>query len=188
MKYVKHLRKDCGKRDHCSRRTSSRSSIRKKLAISHDRQAVGETLGEYALMGDHDDGHAKVLLNFTKQRKNGFARRAVKIAGRLVGKKDFGAIDESAGDGGALLLATGKFAGAMADAFFEPDALERFADARGAFGAVDLCEAQRQFDVFFEGHARKKIEGLKNHADGLAAVAGHFERRHFRKVLAVGHD
>ena len=32
----------------------------------------------------------------------------------------------------------------------------------------------RELDVFCEGHAGKEIEGLEDHADGVAAVAGEF--------------
>jgi len=137
---------------------------------------------------DHNDGHAGIFLNFAEQREDGFAGSTVEIAGGLVGEKDFRAIDQRAGDGGALLLAARKLARAMADAPFKSDALESFADPRGALGAVDFSETQRKLDVFFEGHTWKKIEGLKNHPHGLPAVAGKFEGGHFREILALGDD
>ena len=144
--------------------------------------------GEGPLVGDHNDGHAGISLNFAKQHEDGFAGSAVEIAGGLVGEQDFRAIHQSAGDGGALLLATRKLARTMADALFKSDALEGFADSRGALGTVDLRETQRELDVFFERHPRKKIEGLKNHPDGLPAVASQFERGHLREILALGDD
>lgn len=127
-------------------------------------------------------------MNFAKQREDGFAGGAVKVAGGLVGEKNFGAIDERAGDGSALLFAARKLAGAVADAFFEADALECFPDACGTLGAVHFGKAERQLDVLFERHARKKVEGLKDHADGLPAVTGELEGGHFRKVLALCDD
>src|SRR5690242_9075899 len=139
-------------------------------------------------MGDHDDGHPGILLNLAKQREDGFSSGAVEIARGLVGKKNLRAIDQRAGDRRALLFAPGKLAGAMADTFVEADALERLSHARAAFGSVDFRKAEREFDIFFEGHARKKIERLKHHADGLAAVAGELDRRHLRKILAMRDD
>jgi len=126
-------------------------------------------------VGDHDDGHAELRLQIAEKGEDGFAGGGIEIAGGLVGEKNFGAIDEGAGDGDALLFAAGEFCGAMAKAMGEADALEGFADTGGAIGAIDFGETEWEFDVFFEGHAREKIEGLEDHADGVAAVAGEFE-------------
>ena len=115
-------------------------------------------------------------LQFAEKREDGFASGGIEIAGGLIGEKNFRAIDEGAGDGDALLLAAGKFGGAMAEAMSEANALEGFADARGTLGAIDFGEAKREFDIFLERHARKEIEGLEDHADGVAAIAGEFER------------
>jgi hypothetical protein len=126
-------------------------------------------------VGDHDDGHAGVFLDFFKKHEDGFASRAVEISGGLIGEEDFWAVDEGASDGGALLLAAGEFAGAMSDAFAEADALKSFVDAGGAVAAVDFGEAERELDIFLESHAREEIERLEDHADGLTAVARQFE-------------
>ncbi len=106
-------------------------------------------------MSDHDDGHAELRAEFTEKIEDGFAGGGVEIAGGLVGEKDFRAIDESAGDGDALLFAAGEFRGAMAEPMGEADALEGFTDSCGAFGTVDFGEAKRKLDVFFECHARE---------------------------------
>src|SRR5437763_4546575 len=125
---------------------------------------------------------------FRSQSEDGFTGGAVQVAGGLIGEKNFRAIDQGAGNGCALLLAPGEFTGTMSDALFEPDALERFADAGGTLGAVDFGEAKWELDVFFQRHARKKIEGLKDHADGLPAVTGEREGRHFREVSSLRDD
>ena len=139
-------------------------------------------------MSDHDDGHAEAGLYFEKQVHDGCAGGGIEIAGGLIGEKNFWAIDECASDGGALLFAAGKFGGAMRGAFIELDALESFGDARIAFAAIDFGEAKRQLDVFRKRHTRKQIERLKDHADGVAAVAREFERREFGEITAVGVD
>ena len=139
-------------------------------------------------MGDHDDGHAELRSEFAEQREDGFAGGGIEIAGGLIGEKNFGTIHEGASDSDALLFAAGEFCGAMAKAMGEADALEGFADAGGAIGAIDFGEAKREFDIFLEGHSREKVEGLKDHADGVAAVAGELERVERGDVLAVSED
>ncbi len=157
-------------------------------AVAHDGEAVGEGFGERAFVSDHDDGHAELRLEFAEESKDGFAGGGVEIAGGLVGEKNFGAIDEGAGDGDALLFTAGKFRGAMAETMREADAFEGFADAGGTFGAIDFGEAKRELDIFLEGHAREKVEGLEDHTDGGAAVAGELKRVEGGDVLAVGED
>ncbi len=139
-------------------------------------------------MRDHDDGHAELGLQFAEEREDGFASGGIEIAGGFIGEKNFRAIDERAGDGDALLFAARKFGGAMAEAMGEADTFEGFADAGGTLGAIDLGEAKREFDIFLEGHARKEIEGLEDHADGGAAIAGKIEGGERGDVLTEGQD
>jgi len=139
-------------------------------------------------VSDHDDGHAELGSEFAEKGEDGFAGGGVEVASGFVGEKNLRVIDEGAGDGNALLFAAGEFGGAMAEAVREANALKGFADAGGAFGAIDFGEAEREFDVFFEGHAREEIEGLEDHADGVAAVAGEFDGREGGNVLAEGED
>ena len=127
-------------------------------------------------------------LNFAQQREDGFAGGRIEISGGLIGEKNFRAIHQRARDGGALLFAAGEFARAVADAFAEAHTFERFAHAGGAFGAIHFGQPQRQLDIFFQRHARQQIEGLKNHADGVAAVARQFERRKFGQIAAARED
>ena len=137
-------------------------------------------------MRDHDDGHAEGGTNFEKQIHDGFAGGGIEVAGRFVSEKNFRTIDESAGDGGALLLAAGKFRGAVVGALVEFYPLKRLSDSRVAFRVIYFGEAERQLDVFGERHAREEIERLKDHADGIAAVARKFERRKLGEVAATG--
>jgi hypothetical protein len=111
-------------------------------------------------------------LDFAEEEEDLLAGGAVEVAGGLVGEEDGGLIDESAGQGAALLLAAGEFAGAMLAAGGEADAVEGLRYAAAALGAVNFGEAERELDVFFEGHAREEIERLEDHAYGFAAIAG----------------
>ena len=159
-----------------------------EFAVANDGETVGEEFGECAFVGDHDDGHAELRLKFAEKREDGFAGGGVEIAGGLVGEENFGAIDERAGDGDALLLASGKFRGAVAEAMRQANAFDGFANARWAFATIDFGEAKRELDIFFERHAWEKVERLENHADGVAAVAGEIERGQRGNVLTVSED
>src|SRR5712671_7549146 len=145
-----------------------------ELSVGQDGDAGGEAFGEGSLVGDHDDGHAEGVLDFAEEEEDLLAGGGVEIAGGLIGEEDGGLIYESAGEGAALLLAAGEFAGAMVMAGAEADAVEGLRDAMAALGAVDFGEAEREFDVFREGHAGEEIEGLEDHAYGFAAIAGKF--------------
>jgi hypothetical protein len=165
-----------------------RRRSREKLAVAESGEAVGEGFGKRAFVSDHDDGHAELGLQFAEKREDGFAGGGIEIARGFIGEKNFRAIDEGAGDGHALLFAAGEFGGAMAEAMREADTFKGFADARGTLGAIDFGEAKREFDIFLEGHARKEIEGLEDHADGGAAIAGEIEGRERGDIPAEGED
>jgi len=139
-------------------------------------------------MGDHDDSHAELGLQLAQESKDRFAGGGIQIAGGLVGEKNLRAIDESAGDGHALLLAAGEFGGAVAKTMCEANALEGFADTRWALGPIHFGEAKWEFDILFEGHAREEVERLEDHADGVAAIAGEFYRGKSRDVLTMRGD
>lgn len=117
-----------------------------------------------------------------------FTGGGIEIAGGFVGEKDSRAIDESTGEGSALLFTTGEFAGAMLGASREADPRERFGDALSSLGAIDFGEAEREFYIFLESHARKEIERLEDHADGVAAVACEGGGVEFGEILAGDMD
>lgn len=135
-------------------------------------------------MRDHDDGHAQSGLQFAEEREDLVAVPAVEVAGRLVGEEDRGPVDESAGDGSALLLAAGEFAGTVTAALGETDAFEGFGHAGRAFAAANFVETKGQFDIFLESHAGEEIKGLEDHSRGLAAVAGKLDGGEFGEVTS----
>lgn len=91
------------------------------VALAADRpvavyQAVADIddaagmLGGESLMSDQDDGMAR----FIEALEDGHdldAGLGIQIAGRLVGKDDFRAVDQGAGNSDALLLAAGDLIG-----------------------------------------------------------------------------
>jgi len=129
-------------------RNAFRGSGGEELAVAHDGEAVGEGFCERALVGDHDDGHAELRLEFAEKVRmaSPVAESRLPVARRREG---FGAIDESAGDGDALLFAAGKFRGAMPRRWVRRTRSRASRTRRGA-RRVDFSEAKREFDVFLE--------------------------------------
>jgi hypothetical protein len=91
-----------------------------------------------------------------------------------VGEQNSGTIDQRAGQGSALLLASGQLAWAMLTSGAKAHALESFRYASTALGAIDFGQAQGELNVFLESHARQKIKRLKDHAHGVAPIARQF--------------
>ena len=87
-------------------------------------------------------------MNFAEEQEDLLAGGGVEIAGGLVGEEDGGLIYEGAGEGAALLLAAGEFAGSVVVAGAEADAVEGLRDAMAALGAVDFGEAEGELDAF----------------------------------------
>ena len=139
-------------------------------------------------MSNHDDSHSETGLNFLQEEKDLLAVDAVEIAGRFVGEKNCGAIDEGTGDGAALLFATGEFGRTVTAACGETNVFECGLDAGGAVVAIDFGQAKGKLYVFGEGHAGEEIERLEDHADGVAAVAGEFDGVDGREVAATDVD
>jgi hypothetical protein len=125
--------------------------------LVHQRQIVG---------GD-DDGGAEAV-QFEKEIEQAAGHRRIDIAGRLVGKQDFGAVDQGAGDGGALLLAARQHRRQHVDALAEPDPFQQFEHV-GLVGALVLAaHAQRQRDILIGGQMIEQAEILEDDADAAA--------------------
>ena len=100
---------------------------------------------------------------------NGLACFRIEISGRLIGKKDFRAIDESAGERDPLLLAAGKLSGIMRCALGETDAPQQF-ESKLACRAI-TAQLHRHDGIFQRGQGRDQLEVLKDKSDGLIADA-----------------
>src|SRR6202521_2866801 len=145
--------------------------------------AVGQTR-YYGIVRHHADG-ASLLVEFAEQAQDYFFVRGVEVAGGLVGKHDFGIVNEGAGDAHALLLASGKLRGQVFGAVFEADAIERF---EGFLFVRHAVEVLGQHDVLDGGEIRNHVEVLEDEADGFGADAVEFSGAEVRDVLPVKPD
>jgi len=93
----------------------------------------------------------------------------VEVAGGLVGKEDFGAAGDGAGDGEALLFATGEVFGE--DEFFtgEVDGGEGSINGLGLIGGGEVLDFERQTDVMLASFVALDEKALENEADLMGA-------------------
>jgi len=130
-------------------------------------------LGDVALVGDEHDRIALPVKTVEQGHDLGAGGR-VKVSGGLVGQQDRRIVDQRPGDGDALPLSAGEFAGLVVHALFE------VGEAQGLLGPLDPLLGrhagidQRQFDVVQGRGARQQVEGLEDEADLLVADAGQF--------------
>ncbi len=98
------------------------------------------------------------------------AQFAVKRARRLVGKDDFGVVDDGSCDCDALHLSAAELVGAFVDLLVHIDFVKRGNRFRPACFLLFADEAQSKFDVFKHGEVRNKVVTLENETYGRIAI------------------
>ena len=83
---------------------ASASSARFDVPVDEPEASRGERCEAIVVRGD-EDGDAPLPRERDEALGHGESRAAIEVPGRLVGEDECGAVDERAGDGGALLLA-----------------------------------------------------------------------------------
>ncbi len=95
-------------------------------------------------------------------------------------------MDEGAGDGDPLLLATGELVREAMGERIHFDPAEAFLSSAASVGLVG--EEQREFDIFDGSEGVKELKRLKDEADFLAAEAGKFGVGESGGGLAINED
>src|ERR1035438_1528416 len=157
-----------------SRSTTTASSLRfYYISFDYDvfdvDDAVG-VFGDVVLVRNEDDGIA-FGVQAIEQGHDLVAGLGVEISGGYIGEDDGRFIDQSAGDGDALPLASGKFVGLVGHARFHAD---RGQHRLGTFGALfggNACIDEGQFHVVQGSRAGEQVESLEYEADFLIADA-----------------
>lgn len=128
--------------------------------------------GEFEVVSDDDAGERVLLMKSFEKRNDAVRGAVIKVAGRLVGKEDFGGSDESTGEGNALLLATGEFAGAVMAAGAEADFGQFFGCLLRGLCGRDATDEERHHDIFEGGEFGEQVMALPDEADlAIAEVA-----------------
>ena len=95
-----------------------------RLSVAQPDRPFGEARYIRIVRHKHQRGPGAAI-QFEHDLDDSAARLGVEIAGRLVGEKNLGPIDKSAGQRDALLFAAGKLGRIMIDALGQPDPLEQ---------------------------------------------------------------
>src|SRR4051794_30305148 len=85
--------------------------------------------GEALVVGGDEGGRAVGADEVEEFGEDALRRGFVEVAGRFVGKDEFGAVGEGAGDGDSLLFATRELAGAVGEALRQAERGEQFGGA-----------------------------------------------------------
>lgn len=129
-------------------------------------------------MGDEHQRHATFRLLRKQQIGDLATGLDIEIAGGFIGNQHGGRGGKRARYGNALLLAAGELAGIVVETLAKADGLKFL--PRDIEGIADVCEFQRNRDVFQRSHIGDQVEGLKDDADVLAAEIG---ERIFAKAM-----
>jgi len=121
-------------------------------------------------MGHEHERGAGGGVEFEEHVDDRSARFVVEVAGRFVGEENFRAVDKSAGQGHALLLAAGELRRVMAGAVAEADATEDFAG--GLLRAAHAAQLERHENIFQRGQRGEELETLENETGGGIAQGG----------------
>jgi hypothetical protein len=132
-------------------------------AVEEMDGAVGMA-GKARIVGDHTDGGA-LSMEIAQQFHDGFAIAGIEISGGLVGEEDGGFSGESAGDGDALLLASGELGWVMFEAVGHADFFQCFVDTLTSLRGAHAAVGERQFDIFIDGEIADEIKALEDEPD-----------------------
>ena len=141
-------------------------------------------MGVARVVGDHTDGDA-IGVQILEQVHDGVAIFGVEVARRLIGEKDQGIANESAGYGDTLLLTAGKLLGIVFGAVVHANTFERVLRFLFAFGGTNAAIVERQLDVFVDSEIANQIKGLKDKTDFAITDASAFGNLEIGNRLAV---
>ena len=137
-------------------------------------------------MGHEDECGAGRGIEFEEHVDDGAACFVVEVAGRLVGEEDFRAVDKSAGQGNALLLAAGELVRIVAGAVGQADPGEVVEG--GGLRTADPAQLERHEDVLQGGERGEKLEALENETGGGIAQRGQAVLVQVAEVMSVQND
>ena len=131
--------------------------------------------GDGFVVSDHDDGEFLFVIESFEEIHDTGAGFGIEVSGGFIGEEDFGAGDESAGDGTALEFATGEFGGSMAEAVSESDfGKDRgggFADFAAFFQVVEqgVPDHEWSHDVFEQRELGQQVIELEDEPEDMIA-------------------
>jgi hypothetical protein len=93
------------------------------LAVGQKNQALSVAFGKRLLVGYQYHRHTELFIRLMEQLQNFASGATIQISRGFIGQQEAGAIHQSAGDGGTLLLASRELAGPVGTTCSQADAL-----------------------------------------------------------------
>ncbi len=118
--------------------------------------------GGAGVVRDHDDRGVEGFAGIAQEFEDFCAGFGVEVARRFVGEDDFRFVDEGAGDGDPLLLATGELIGFVVAAVGEADEGEQIINQGGVFLDIFAIQQKGQGDIFCRAEGGEQVEELEN--------------------------
>jgi hypothetical protein len=139
-------------------------------AVLENRDAAGEGHGFDLIVGDVDGDDGELMLQVLELGAHVDAQTGIEIGERLVHEERLRMADDGSGKCDALTLASGKLLGEIGQESAEAEAGGDTFHLYRNFGRGTLADAQRESDIFGDGHVRIERVALEYHRD--VAVAG----------------
>ena len=136
------------------------------VAVFHDDHLVGEGHGFLLAVGDVDEGDGELALQALELLADLDAEEGVEGGEGFVEEEDTGADDEGAGEGDALLLASGELGGEAVGEVGHVDETEELAGAAVSFGFADALHAEAEGDVVAAVEVGEEGVALEHHGGG----------------------
>ena len=138
------------------------------LPVLKTDNAVGVLLGEFRVVGDHDD--QAVVGHFLEKVHDLNRCLGVQSSGGLVGQEDLGIVYQGARDGYALHLSAGHLVGLLVGLLPEADFFQGVQSHLPALVSGDAADRQCQLDVLQDSLVGDQVVGLEDKADRVVAV------------------
>ena len=134
-----------------------------------------------------EDDRLAEAIQFDQEAQNARTHLRIDVPSGFIGQNQVRPVDHGAGDGGALLLASGQLGRTGGAAFAQADPADQLIDIAGVRGRVLSGHAERQGDIFAQGQMVEQPEVLKHHANS-PAHPGQFPGVQPGRIVAKKHQ
>src|SRR5665811_727038 len=135
------------------------------VAELHEDDAIGKRQRFLLIVGDINRGQSQRVVKPAYLRAHLQPELGVEIAQRFVHEHDSRLGDDGAGDGDALLLATGKLCRVFLAMLAQMDQVQDLVNSLVTFGFWDSLHLQAKSDVAFYSQMREEGIILEDHAE-----------------------
>ena len=129
-------------------------------------------VGHAALVGNHHDGHALLLVQSFQQFHHLYRSLRVESARRLVGQDNLRTRNQRPGNGHPLALSAREFVGVVLGPVFQSQPLQVFHGLLAALAAAHALIEQRQFHILHGRLESDEVEALEDKTNHVVTVFG----------------